>query len=81
MWLNTAVISKNGTSTTIRFMNAVMLSSTAGCFLRLRRRLLAILLLCGVLELGQVIGEANRRHLQAVDDFGCLGLQQGIEHQ
>src|SRR3970040_2953140 len=94
---NTAVISRNATSATMRFMNAVMLSSVSP-IRRLRCPRTCFMFApsvgpracsAGALRrvrtfsraLGDRVQELHRAHLEAVDDLGRLGLQQHVDEE
>src|SRR5689334_21161086 len=78
MRVKTAVDRRNGTSTTIRLMNA-LISSCAGC-LRRRRCRISSCLVFGREPLNQV-QEADLRGLEAVDDVGGARLQERVHEQ
>src|SRR4249920_4108506 len=89
--VNTAVDNRNGTSTTIRFMNAVTSSAATSLRRRLTRMAVSLSLRYrngsarrrrrfGLDALHQ-IQEADLGGLQAVDDLGSARLQEGVDQQ
>src|SRR5690554_4681931 len=91
IWVNTIPSSNTGTSTIIRFRNAVMSRSAEASSLRCRRLISPYSCLSWLydagsrsdrcIRVGHDIQQFHAGHFEAVDNFIGAGLQQGVEQQ